>query len=54
MSNSDFRTIIELINVGIKEYTDEGLITEDYKKQVGKAVDWCIKVLKEYLNKEDK
>ena len=54
MSNSDFRTMVELINVGITEYRKLGLMTEGYEKQVGKAVDRGLKVLKDYLNKEDK
>tara|TARA_R100000808_G_scaffold23182_1_gene51190 strand:- start:538 stop:705 length:168 start_codon:yes stop_codon:yes gene_type:complete len=54
MSNSDFRTIVELINVGRLEYKKMGLMTKDYEKQVHKAVDRGLKVLKDYLNKDDK
>ena len=51
MSNSDFRTIVELIGVGITEYRKLGLMTEGYEEQVDKAVDRSLKVLKDYLKK---
>jgi|TARA_R110002020_G_scaffold120513_1_gene274693 predicted phosphoribosyltransferase len=53
MNNADFRTIVELIGAGITEYRKLGLMTEDYEESVNKAVERSLKVLKDYLKKEE-